>query len=137
MCSKHANNEAAISLGVNAFGGNPSGWVRWARLSSAVCIRAAITACWLLPRIFRALAIPTGQPEMEVSTVRKSLEQLRQVELVPYFSVTTPDLGNPWARVDGLMVSHNRYQGFQGNIRATTRPISFDSECTPAGDVPA
>ena len=30
--------------------------------------------------------------------------------------------------VDGLLVSHIRYQGFQGNIRATTRPISFDPQ---------
>ncbi|MBL8050995.1 MAG: hypothetical protein JNM46_07210, partial [Anaerolineales bacterium] len=30
--------------------------------------------------------------------------------------------------VDGLVVSHIRYQGFQGNIRATTRPISLDSQ---------
>ncbi|RPH61796.1 MAG: hypothetical protein EHM81_03530 [Chloroflexi bacterium] len=29
---------------------------------------------------------------------------------------------------DGLLVSHVRYQGFQGNIRATTRPISFDQQ---------
>ncbi|NJN79392.1 MAG: hypothetical protein HC797_02365 [Anaerolineales bacterium] len=28
----------------------------------------------------------------------------------------------------GCLVSHIRYQGFQGNIRATTRPISFDSQ---------
>jgi beta-N-acetylhexosaminidase len=27
---------------------------------------------------------------------------------------------------DGLLVSHIRFQGFQGNIRATTRPVSFD-----------
>jgi beta-N-acetylhexosaminidase len=30
--------------------------------------------------------------------------------------------------VDGLLVSHIRYQGFQGNIRATTRPVSFDAQ---------
>jgi len=65
-------------------------------------------------------------PEFEVATVRKSLDQLKQVELPPYFSVTTPAYGDP-GRVDGLMVSHIRYQGFQGNIRETTRPISFDS----------
>jgi beta-N-acetylhexosaminidase len=29
---------------------------------------------------------------------------------------------------DALVVSHIRYQGFQGNIRATTRPVSFDPQ---------
>lgn len=64
-------------------------------------------------------------PEEEVSTVRKSIEQLKQIELAPFFAVS----GNavtPESTVDGLLVSHIRYQGFQGNIRATTRPISFD-----------
>ena len=64
-------------------------------------------------------------PEEEVATVRKSLEQLKQVELNPFFAVTTSD--EPTEVVDGLLVSHIRYQGFQGNIRATTRPVSFDA----------
>lgn len=66
-------------------------------------------------------------PEDEVSTVRKSLEQLKQIELAPFFAVTG-NATSPQASVDGLLVSHIRYQGFQGNIRATTRPISFDSQ---------
>ena len=66
-------------------------------------------------------------PEDEVSTVRKSLEQLKQIELAPFFAVTGNSL-NSQSTVDGLLVSHIRYQGFQGNIRATTRPISFDPQ---------
>ncbi|MGB4595918.1 MAG: glycoside hydrolase family 3 N-terminal domain-containing protein [Anaerolineaceae bacterium] len=62
----------------------------------------------------------------EVSTVQKSLEQLKQIELAPYLEAvdTTEQLGS----ADGLMVSHIRFQGFQGNIRATTRPVSFDPD---------
>lgn len=66
-------------------------------------------------------------PEVELSTVRKSLEQLKQIEFAPFFAVT----GNapvPSSAVDGLLVSHIRYQGFQGNIRATTKPISLDAQ---------
>jgi len=66
-------------------------------------------------------------PDEEVSTVRKSLEQLKQIELAPFFSVTG-DAPSPEMMTDGLLVSHIRYQGFQGNIRATTRPVSFDSQ---------
>jgi beta-N-acetylhexosaminidase len=63
----------------------------------------------------------------EVSTVRKSLEQLKQVEFAPFFAVTG-SARQPNEVVDGLLVSHIRYQGFQGNIRATTRPVSFDQQ---------
>ena len=64
-------------------------------------------------------------PEEEVSTVRKSLEQLKQIELAPFFDVTGKSTSKE-TTADGLLVSHIRYQGFQGNIRATTRPVSLD-----------
>lgn len=63
--------------------------------------------------------------EEEVATVRKSLEQLKQIELAPFMAVTG-DAADPLSVADALLVSHIRYLGFQGNIRATTRPISFD-----------
>jgi beta-N-acetylhexosaminidase len=66
-------------------------------------------------------------PEKEVATVRKSLEQLKQIELAPFFAVTG-NASAPVSVTDGLLVSHIRYQGFQGNIRATTRPVSFDPQ---------
>jgi beta-N-acetylhexosaminidase len=64
-------------------------------------------------------------PEEEVPTVQKSLEQLKQIELAPFFAVTgnAPD---QQSTTDGLLVSHIRYQGFQGNIRVSTNPVSFD-----------
>ncbi len=65
-------------------------------------------------------------PEEEVATVRKSLEQLKQIELSPFFAVTQ-GAANIQEQTDGLLISHIRYQGFQGNIRATTRPVSFDA----------
>ncbi|HEX7542358.1 MAG TPA: glycoside hydrolase family 3 N-terminal domain-containing protein, partial [Anaerolineales bacterium] len=67
---------------------------------------------------------PAGE---EPATVRKSLEQLKQIELAPYFSVTG-NASSPESTADGLLVSHIRYQGFQGNIRSTTRPVSFDPQ---------
>ncbi|MCF6277343.1 MAG: hypothetical protein L3J16_01135, partial [Anaerolineales bacterium] len=66
-------------------------------------------------------------PEEEVATVRKSLEQLKQIELAPFFAVTG-DAPTAQETADGLLVSHIRYQGFQGNIRATTRPVSLDAQ---------
>ena len=63
----------------------------------------------------------------EVATVRKSLEQLKQIELEPFLKVSQENPGAE-SSPDGLLVSHIRYQGFQGNIRATTRPVSFDPQ---------
>ncbi len=57
----------------------------------------------------------------------KSLEQLKQIELAPFFAVTG-GAAAPEGAADGLLVSHIRYQGFQGNIRATTKPVSFDAQ---------
>lgn len=67
---------------------------------------------------------PSGE---EAATVRKSLEQLQQIELAPFVTVTG-NAPTPTSTADGLLVSHIRYQGFQGNIRATTRPVSFDPQ---------
>jgi beta-N-acetylhexosaminidase len=66
-------------------------------------------------------------PEEEVATVLSSLEQLKQIDLAPFFAVTG-DAPNYISMTDAMVVSHIRYQGFQGNIRATTRPVSFDPQ---------
>lgn len=63
----------------------------------------------------------------EIPTIRKSLEQLSQIELAPFFAVTG-DAPNAASSVDGMLLSHIRYLGFQGNIRASTRPVSFDPQ---------
>ncbi len=66
-------------------------------------------------------------PEAEVATVRKSLDQLKNFDLAPFFAVTG-DATTPEKTTDALLASHIRYQGFQGNIRLTTRPVSFDPQ---------
>lgn len=63
----------------------------------------------------------------EVPTVRKSLEQLKLVELVPFVAVTG-GADDAQSSVDGLLVTHIRYQGLQGNIRDTTAPVSLDPQ---------
>lgn len=66
-------------------------------------------------------------PDEEVATVDKSVEELRRVELAPFFAVTRDD-GNALAVTDALMSSHIRYRGIQGDVRQFTAPISFDAE---------
>ncbi|MCX6081693.1 MAG: hypothetical protein NTW32_19375 [Chloroflexi bacterium] len=65
--------------------------------------------------------------DLEIPTVRRSLDELKSIELAPFFAVTG-NAARQAETTDGLLVSHIRYQGFQGNIRATTRPISFDQQ---------
>jgi beta-N-acetylhexosaminidase len=74
---------------------------------------------------FPGLGSSDRPADEEVATVRKSLEQLKQIELAPFFAVTGKATDS-LSTVDGLLVSHIRFQGLQGNIRATTRPVSFD-----------
>ncbi len=62
-------------------------------------------------------------PDNEVATVDKSLQELRRIELSPFFAVTQP---NTTGTTDAMMSSHIRYRGFQGDIRQFTAPISFD-----------
>ena len=120
------NSEAASYLGVNTYGGDPF----WVGEMGKAFISGLHTGSEfhmvVVAQDFPGTGNSDRSPEDEVATVRKSLEQLKQIELAPYFTVTTPVVDDP-GRVDALMVSHIRYQGFQGNIRATTKPISFDS----------
>jgi beta-N-acetylhexosaminidase len=120
------NGAAASSLGVNTYGGDPF-WVGEMGKSFISGIHSGSNSRMLVvSQNFPGTGSSDRSPEFEVATVRKSLEQLKQIELAPYFAVTNLGVENP-SRTDAVMVSHIRYQGFQGNIRATTRPISFDS----------
>lgn len=118
---------AGGDLGIQVFGGDPY----WVAEMGRAFIHGMHTGSdgqiLVIAKHFPGAGGADRLPQDEVSTVRKSLEQLKQVEFAPFFAVT----GNAALAeetVDGLLVSHIRYQGFQGNIRATTRPISFDQQ---------
>ena len=114
-------------LGVRSFGGDPywvakfgQSYIKGVHLGSQDNI--AVVA-----KYFPGLGGSDRLPEEEVATVRKSLEQLKQIDLAPFFAITgnAPDLDSS---ADALLNSHIRYQGLQGNIRSTTRPISLDPQ---------
>jgi len=114
-------------LGTRVFGGDPF-WVgEMGRAYVAGLHTGSKNQLFVVAKHFPGVGGSDRLPEAEVSTVRKSLEQLKQIELYPFFSVTG-NAPSPESTVDGLLVSHIRYQGFQGNIRATTKPISFDPQ---------
>ncbi len=114
-------------LGVRTFGGDPY-WVgEMGRAYISGVHEGSAGRMAVVGKHFPGYGSSDRLPEEEVSTVRKSLEQLNLTELPPFFAVTgnAPSSG---AAVDALLVSHIRYQGFQGNIRATTNPVSLDPQ---------
>lgn len=118
---------AASSLAIRAFGGDPY-WV--GKMGQAYTSGVHVGSNGRLAVIAKHFPGNGGSDRLiteEVPTVRKSLEQLKQIELAPFFAVTGR-AETPAAVVDGLLATHIRYQGFQGNIRATTAPVSFDPQ---------
>jgi len=114
-------------LSVRSFGGDPF----WVGKFGQAYIRGVHSGSdnniAVVAKYFPGLGSSDRLPEQEVATVRKSLDQLKQIDLAPFFAVTgyAPDSDSS---ADALLNSHIRYQGFQGNIRSTTRPISLDPQ---------
>jgi beta-N-acetylhexosaminidase len=115
-------------LGVRAFGGDPF----WVSLMGEAFISGfhdgSQGGIGVIAKHFPGLGGSDRPIDEEVATVRKSLSQLVRFELVPFLKVTSGTPGADVAIADGFLTSHIRYQGFQGNIRATTRPVSLDPE---------
>jgi len=114
-------------LGVRAFGGDPY----WVSLMGEAYIRGVHAGSGgrvaVVAKHFPGHGGSDRPLEEEVATIRKSLEQLQRIELAPFFAVTAAAPGEAGV-ADALLTSPIRYQGFQENIRATTRPVSLDPQ---------
>lgn len=118
---------SAGDLGTSSFGGDPF----WVGLMGQAYVagvhegsrnRVAVTAT-----SFPGKGSSDRSVSEEVPTVRKSLEQLKQLELAPFITLAAGNPADPQV-MDALLATHIRYQGFQGNIRATTAPVSLDPQ---------
>lgn len=118
---------SANTLGVRTFGGDPF----WVGEMGKAYVRGlhqgSRDQMAVIAKHFPGRGASDRLPEEEVATVRKSLDALRQIELAPFFTSMQADTESK-ARVDGVMVSHIRYQGLQENIREITPPVSLDAE---------
>jgi len=118
--------ESADDLGVRAFGGEPF----WVGQMGQAYIRGvhegAEGQVAVVAKHFPGLGASDRSLEEEVSTVQRTLEKLRQIDLAPFFAVAQAE--DPLARPDGLMVSHIRFRGLEGGRFVTTRPVSVDSQ---------
>ncbi|MBN2678285.1 MAG: hypothetical protein JXR32_09540 [Anaerolineaceae bacterium] len=118
--------EGSLDMGVRTFGGDPF-WVgEMAKAYISGVHQGSLDKIVVVAKHFPGYGGSDRLPGEEVATVRKSLEQLKQIELAPFLAVCG-NLADEEHVVDALLVSHIRFQGFQGNIRATTRPVSFDA----------
>ena len=115
-------------LGVRSFGGDPF----WVGVMGEAFISGVHQGSGgrmaVIGTHFPGLGSSDRPAQEEVATVRKSLEQLKQIELAPFFAVTQSPPGEAPSALDGVLTAHIRYQGFTGNIRATTRPVSLDPQ---------
>lgn len=114
-------------LGTRAFGGNPY-WVGLMGQAYTTGLHEGSNGrLAVIAKHFPGAGSSDRPVSQEIPTIRKSLDQLLETELRPFMAVTG-GASAPKAVVDGLLTTHIRYQGFQGNIRATTAPISFDRQ---------
>ncbi|HUH98616.1 MAG TPA: glycoside hydrolase family 3 N-terminal domain-containing protein [Anaerolineales bacterium] len=119
------NPAAPGDLGSTVFGGDPY-WV--SQMGSAYISGLHVGSqdkMLVIAKHFPGEGSSDRLSTEEVATVRKSLDQLKHTDLSPFFAVTGGASSSD-GTADGLLVAHIRYQAFQGNIRATTRPVSFD-----------
>ncbi len=118
--------EGGGDLNLRVFGGDPA----WVGMLGRAYIRGVHQGSGgrmlTVAKHFPGHGSSDRNPDQEVSTVSKSLDDLKRSDLAPFFAVTAagPDKG----MTDALMPSHIRYRGFQGDVSQLTRPISLDPE---------
>jgi beta-N-acetylhexosaminidase len=120
----------AVDTGLSArvFGGNPY-WVGQMGQAFISGLRAgSLNRMAVIAKHFPGRGGSDRLADQEVPTIRRSLDELKQIDLAPFFAVTGAAPSVPDMAVDGVLVSHIRYQGFQGNVSPATRPVSFDQQ---------
>jgi beta-N-acetylhexosaminidase len=119
---------SAADLGALAFGGDPY----WVGVMGKSFIQGVHSGSGgrvgVIARHFPGTGASDRALEDQIPTVNKSLDDLRQIDLAPFFAVAAPEAASS---ADGFLISHIRYRGFQ-NIRETTKPISFDPQALGA-----
>ncbi|MBF8281692.1 MAG: putative Glycosidase [Anaerolineales bacterium] len=114
-------------LGASTFGGNGfwvgqmgQAYIRGVHAGSARKVAVVSTH-------FPGHGSSDRNPDDEVPTILRTLDQLRQMELVPFFAVTVhaPDAAST---TDGLLTAHIRFKGFQPTTGQTASPVSLDQQ---------
>ena len=119
----HPDPTSSGDLKTNSFGGS----AYWVSQMGTSFIRGLNTGSegkmLIVGTHFPGRGSADRSPSEEMATVRKSFEELKANELAPF--AASVDVTNG---AGALLVSHIRYEGFQGTIRPTTRPLSLDEK---------
>lgn len=117
-------SQVAAIAGTNSFGGNPY-WVgEMGKAFTEGLHTGSEDKMTVFAGHFPGLGAADRPSLSEISSVQKTLEELQNTDLVPFQALT---LGAESSQPEGFQVSHIRYDGFQGNLQPSTKPISFDS----------
>ncbi|NLE45794.1 MAG: hypothetical protein GX620_13815 [Chloroflexi bacterium] len=118
--------ESTGDLGVRTYGGEPF----WVGEMGKAYIEGVHTGAdgevAVIAKHFPGLGASDRSLDEEVPTVQRTLEELRQVDLAPFFAAA--QAADVLMHPDGVLVSHIRLRGLEGGRFVTTRPISVDSQ---------
>lgn len=113
-------------MGIGAFGGDPY-WVgQMGKAFVTGLHQGADQRIAVIATHFPGLGSADRSVDDEVPTIRRTLSQLIVNELVPFMELAEDAPGSE-SVVDGMLVTHIRYQGMEGAIYSNTRPVSLDS----------
>ncbi|MBI5565310.1 MAG: hypothetical protein HY870_10455, partial [Chloroflexi bacterium] len=113
----------AVDPGVKVFGGDPY-WVGALAQAYVRGLRAGST-----DRLAAILKHFPGEGALadETYTLDRSLDDLKKIDLSPFFRVMPLPTGKTRPLADVLLTTNVRYRGYGGNIRERTKPMSVDS----------
>jgi beta-N-acetylhexosaminidase len=118
---------AGTDLGTRVFGGDPY----WVGVMGQAYIRGVHSASGgqvaAIAKYFPGHGGSDRRPDQELPTVLKSLDDLANFDLLPFYAVAG-NAPNPETTADGVLDAHIRFQGLQRNVRQNTAPVSFDAQ---------
>lgn len=113
------------NIGTRSFGGSAY-WVgRMGQAYIAGVHTGANQQMLVVARDFPGLGNGDRSLTQDIPTINRTLEQLLQVELAPYFAVTGGS-ADETQRAGAIMLIPARYSGLQGTLTSNTRPLMFD-----------
>jgi len=115
-------------LGVRALGGNPD-WVgRLGRAYVRGVHQGSGGKIATVAKHFPGLGGDGRDPQSEVTTINKTLEELMGLELVPFAAVARYSANDPLGTTDALMVGHARCEALSESPESTPDPLSLDDQ---------
>lgn len=122
------STEQVGRLGIRSFGRSPFWVSKMSRAYIQGVHNGANQQVITIARNFPGQGSSDRLPDQEIATIQKTLEELEQIHIAPFVSVTRNDSSiisptGDLSMTDGLMSSHMRYGSLQGGPNA--KPLSL------------